>query len=163
MADLFFKGVPHHSLHPHTAFKCDTGFFEIFLVHQYPEETVSEYAQRFVNRCTDRYRDIWEKFFHPPSAQAVFFLVGLKNQGIAREVFARTDSTDCLPRVIGNLKAVLRSIKTVRYIQSSRGVRVDDSGLYDWWTNRVTGRDTKYLLELREQFDIARALSLIHI
>ena len=73
---------------PFGIFAEDPSFFSHFLIKQEIGEPCNHFKRRFLATCAKPGEDRWNYFFNPHQAKAIFFLVGLRNRWLAREVYA---------------------------------------------------------------------------
>ena len=71
-----------------TIFKHHPEFFSHFLIKQEEGESFTHFKKRYIDTCVEAEDYNWSCFRNIASAKAIFFLVGLRNRWLAREVYA---------------------------------------------------------------------------
>ena len=73
---------------PAGIFLVDPTFYSHFLIKQERGETIKGFIDRYRETCLRVGKTRWQIFFNTEEAQSIFFLVGLSNRWLAREVNA---------------------------------------------------------------------------
>ena len=126
---------------PYGIFSTDPTFFSHFLIKQERGEAIKEFIQRYKDTCLNTWEFRWQTFFNPQEARNIFFLVGLKNRWLAREVYALLlhFGTDCeFENTLIYLKAASSAAQTCRQYSRpgpSTNIRRERT-TWDWAQNR---------------------------
>ena len=85
--------MPQHTTSPKKTspagiFLVDPTFYSHFLIKQERGERIKGFIERYREICLRQGKSRWQIFFNPEEAQSIFFLVGLSNRWLAREVDA---------------------------------------------------------------------------
>ena len=125
---------------PAGIFLFDPTFFSHFLIKQERGETIKGFIERYRENCLRTGKPRWQSFFNPEEAQSIFFLIGLRNRWLAREVYALllTYGFESFRNTVLVLKFASSAFRT--YTEVSRAEpnnqKVSAKSAWDWAQNR---------------------------
>ena len=121
---------------PFGIFAEDPSFFSHFLIKQERGESAKNYLLRYVDTCLSPGEDRWQYFTNPVQAKAIFFLVGLRNRWLAREVYAWSIlwQTCNLPDILSFCRSASCALVILHSAQRSGSftTRTTKQGLWKW-------------------------------